>query len=156
MPQDSFQQFVDQHPALFAAIFPFYFIGLWLLVSTLTSLLGGWFSLAKLYRTRIPFKAVKFRLWTCQMRWRTHYSNVITTGANQEGLYLASMFLFRFMHPPLFVPWTEVKVQRTKGWLFEYVTFTLGRELAIPMRIRRKPAERLRTMAGDGWPVEDT
>jgi ATP-dependent Clp protease adaptor protein ClpS len=74
------------------------------------------------------------------MRWRTHYSNVITTGANQGGLYLSSMFVFRFMHPPLFIPWTEIRVQRTKGWLFENVTFTLDRELAIPMRIRREPA----------------
>ena len=156
MPQDSFQRFVDQHPALFAAFFALYFIGLWVLVSTFISLIGGWFSLAKLYRTRVPFEGVKFRLWTCQMRWRTHYSNVITTGANQEGLYLTTMFLFRFKHPPLFIPWTEIRVQRTKGWLFEYVTFALGRELAIPLRIGRKPAERLKTMAGVGWPVEDT
>src|SRR6266567_3532600 len=30
------------------------------------------------------------------------------------------MFLFRFMHPPLLVPWSEIKVRRNKGWIFEY------------------------------------
>jgi hypothetical protein len=30
-----------------------------------------------------------------------NYNNVLTMGASQQGLYLASMFLFRFMHPPL-------------------------------------------------------
>jgi hypothetical protein len=58
-----------------------------------------------------------------------------------EGLYLASMFLFRFMHPPLLIPWSEIKVRRQKGWVFEYVIFTLGHERAIPLRIRAKSAQ---------------
>ena len=90
------------------------------------------------------------------MRWRTHYSNIIRAGANQEGLYLATMFLFRFMHPPLLIPWSEIRVQRTTSWVFEYVDFTLGREPAIPMRIPSKTAEKLRVLAGGYWPVEDT
>ena len=51
------------------------------------------------------------------MRWLAHYNNVLTLGASQRGLYLASMFLFRFMHPPLLVPWSEIKVRRSKGWV---------------------------------------
>ena len=54
------------------------------------------------------------------------------------------MFLFRFMHPPLLVPWSEIKVRRNKGWVFEYVIFTMGHELAIPLRIRAKLATKLR------------
>jgi hypothetical protein len=54
-----------------------------------------------------------------------NYNRVLTLGASQEGLYLASMFLFRFMHPPLLVPWSEIKVRRRKGWVFEYVIFTV-------------------------------
>jgi hypothetical protein len=69
---------------------------------------------------------------------------------------LASMFLFRFMHPPLLVPWSEIKVRRKKGWVFEYVTFTLGDEPAIPLRIRVKLGERLRNEAGNCWPAEET
>jgi len=66
-----------------------------------------------------------------------------------------SMFLFRFMHPPLLVPWSEIKVRRKKGWVFEYVIFTMGHELAIPLRIRVKLAERLRESAGTCWPIEE-
>ncbi len=156
MSPENFQRFVDQHPSLFAAIFPFYFVTLWLFVGTVISLMGGWFSLSKLYRTRIPFKGEKLRLQSGQMRWLTNYNSVLTLGANQEGLYLASMFLFRFMQPPLLIPWGEVKVRRYKGWFFEYVIFTLGRESSIPLRIRSKLAEKLRNMAGNRWPVEDT
>lgn len=85
-----------------------------------------------------------------------NYNNVLTLGANRDGLYLASMFLFRFMHPPLFIPWGEIKVRRSKGWFFEYATFTMGHELAIPLRIRAKLAGRLRNEAGNCWPIEET
>ena len=82
-----------------------------------------------------------------RMRWLANYNNVLTLGASQQGLYLASMFLFRFMHPPLLIPWSEIKVQRSKGWIFDYVTFTMGHELAIPLRIRGNLAAKLRESA---------
>ena len=56
------------------------------------------------------------------MRWWTNYNNVLTLAVSRQGLYLGSMFLFRFMHPPMLVPWSEVKVQWSKGWVFEYVS----------------------------------
>jgi hypothetical protein len=39
---------------------------------------------------------------------------------------------------------------------FEYVIFTMGHDLAIPMRIRAKLAAKLRKSAGNSWPVEET
>jgi hypothetical protein len=138
------QRFLDQHPTLFVAIFPVYFVTLWLLVGATISFGGGWFSLAKVYRTRVPFNGAKLRMQSGRMRWLANYNNVLTLGVSPQGLYLASMFLFRFMHPPLLVPWGEVKVRSNKGWGFEYVTFTMGRELAIPLRIRGKLAAKLR------------
>src|ERR1700733_12414580 len=130
------QQWIDQHPSEFAAIFPIYFLCLWLLVGAIISFVGGWFSMAKVYRTQVPFNGAKWRGQSGQMRWLAkHNNNVLTLGVSQQGLYLASMFLFRFMHPPLLVPWSETKVRSSKGWVFEYVTFTMGHDLAIPLRI---------------------
>ena len=85
-----------------------------------------------------------------------NYNNVQMVGASQQGLYLASMFLFRFVHPPLLVPWSEIKVRRSKGWFLEYVTLTLGHELAIPLRVRGNLAAKLREAAGNCWPIEET
>jgi hypothetical protein len=149
------QHFIDQHPSVFAVIFPLYFLILWLLVGSIVSFIGGWFSLAKLYRTRVAFHGAKWRMRSGQMRWLTNYNKVLTIGASPQGLYLASMFLFRFMHPPLLVPWSEIKVRRKKGWVFEYVIFTMGHELAIPLRIRAQLAEMLQWAAKDDWPVEE-
>src|ERR1017187_2136726 len=150
------QHWIDQHPSVFVAIFPIYFLCLWFLVAATISFVGGWFSLAKLYRTRVPFNGAKWRMQSGQMRWRVNYNNVLTIGARPQGLYLASMFLFRFMHPPLLVPWSEIKVQSRKGWVFESVIFTLGHELGIPLRVRAKLAAKLRESAGSSWPVEET
>jgi hypothetical protein len=148
------QHWIDQHPSVFAAIFPIYFLCLWFLVGATISFIGGWLSLAKLYRTRVPFNGAKWRMQSGQMRWLANYNNGLTFGASQEGLYLACMFLF--MHPPLLIPWSEIKVRRKRGWVFEYVIFTMGHELAIPLRIRVKLAAKLRESAGNYWPVEET
>jgi len=59
------------------------------------------------------------------------------------------VFLFRFMHPPLLVPWSEIRARSKKGWVFEDVIFTMGHELAIPLRIRGKLAAKLRESAGN-------
>jgi hypothetical protein len=150
------QHWIDQHPAVFAAIFPIYFLCLWFLVGAILGLVGGWFSLSKLYRTRVPFNGAKWRRQSGQMRWLTNYNRVLTLGASQEGLYLACMFLFRFMHPPLLVPWSEIRVRRKKGWVFEYVIFTMAHELAIPLRIRSKLAAKVQESAGNCWLVEET
>ena len=150
------QRLIDQHPSVFAAIFPIYFLCLWLLVGATISYVGGWFSLAKVYRTRVPFDGAKWGGQSGRMRGLANYNNVLTLGVSQQGLYLASMFLFRFMHPPLLVPWGEIKVRRNKGWVFEYVTFTMGHELEIPLRVREKLAAKLRESARNSWPVEET
>jgi hypothetical protein len=74
------QHWIDQHPAVFAAIFPIYFLCLWVLVGATISVVGGWFSLAKVYRMRVPFNGTTWRMQRGQMRWLANYNNVLTVG----------------------------------------------------------------------------
>jgi hypothetical protein len=39
--------------------------------------------------------------------------------------------------------------------VFEYLTLTMGHDIAIPLRIRGKLAAKLRASAGTCWPVEE-
>src|ERR1700687_826606 len=112
------QQFINQHPSWFAVIFPTYFLLLWFSVSGLISFVGGWFSLSKGFRAASPFQGTKWTMQSGQMRWRVNYNHALTFGVSPQGFYMASMFLFRFLHPPLLVPWSEIRVQRTQGWMF--------------------------------------
>lgn len=151
MSLDGSQDFIDY---LLPVLFPIYFMTLWLCIGALISFMGGWYSLAQRYRMREPFTGEKWRMQSGQMRWLTNYNSVLTLGANQEGLYLACMFLFRFMQPPLLIPWSEIVVRRTDGSVFKYVTFTMDRQKGIPLRIRASLAECLRGAAGNAWPIE--
>jgi hypothetical protein len=151
----SAQEFVNSHPGLSAAIFSAYAVGLWCLVVAIVSFVGGWFRLSRKFRLVGSFDGVSEGLQSGQMRWLTHYGSCLRLGTNRDGLYLAVLFLFRFMHPPLLVPWSEIKVRRKKRWLFgEYVTFTMGSDLGIPLRISGRSASMLRDAAGVHWPQE--
>jgi len=36
------------------------------------------------------------------------YNNCVTIGVTDAGLYLAPFLLFRFLHPPLLIPWRDI------------------------------------------------
>jgi hypothetical protein len=131
------------------------FFAIWFLISALASWMGGWSALARTYRTQTPFVGAEWTWQRAQMRWRTNYNSALTLGVNPRGLYLAINFLYRFRHPPLLVPWSEIKVRRSEGWIFEYAILTLGHETAIPLKISKSLAASLRAAAGASWPVEE-
>lgn len=148
------QNWLDQHHYALWLILPAYFVVLWLLVSAVISFIGGWMTLAKRFRLRKPFLGPRWSGQSGQMRWIAGYGNCLTVGCDCEGLYLATMPLFRFGHPPLLVPWSEVTVTQRRILFFRYVRFSLGHQLSIPLYLRWKLAEKLRLNAADRWPIE--
>jgi hypothetical protein len=79
------QRLIEQHPAAPAAIMPILFVCLWLFVSATISVIGGWFSLAKVYRAQGAFDGTK---WTGQsggMRRLANYNRVLTIGVDPQG-----------------------------------------------------------------------
>lgn len=148
------QYWLDQHPTALWVIFPVYFLTLWLLVSAIISYIGGWTTLAKRFRLKQPFAGTRWTGQGGQMRWIASYRNCLTLGVSPEGLYLATMFLFRFRHPPLLIPWNEVTVVRRRILFSKLLRFGLGRELDIPLYVRENLADELRHAAGDRWPIE--
>ena len=152
VPKMDAQRWIDRN---FAVVFPVYLFLLWLAVSATVSYLGGWRALSKAFRVRSPFAGPKWRLQSGRMRGLGGYNNCLTVGANSDGLYLGMIFFLRFMHPPLFIPWSEVSVRRKRIWILgERVTLTLGREIAIPFTIGGRLAGKLKAAAGNAWPLE--
>jgi hypothetical protein len=66
----------------------------------------GWASLACKYTFKGRFNG---KILRCQSP-----GGGIHIGANESGLYLAMLFVFRPFHSPLFVPWQDIKAMRTK------------------------------------------
>jgi hypothetical protein len=148
------QNWLDQHPGALFVIIPVYFVAIWLLVSVIISYVGGWTTLAKRFKLEEPFAGTRWTWQSAQMRWLTGYNHCLTVGVSPEGLYLATLALFRFRHPPLLIPWNEVIVAYRRILFFRYLRFGLGRELDIPFYVREKLADELRIAAGDRWPIE--
>jgi hypothetical protein len=145
------QPWVDKHPVLFVLLDVVF---LYFIVSFVVSWWSGWATLSRQFRLRTKFNDSRWRGQSGQMRWLCGYRGCLTIGGNSEGLYLATLSFFPLFHPPLFVPWNEVSVAKKKLLFITGVRFELGKETHVPLWVRERLAERLRNVAGRGYPIE--
>jgi hypothetical protein len=69
-----------------------------------------------------------------------YYRSILTIHTAPNGFYLSVWLPFRIGHPPLFIPWQEVRNATTYPfWWFEMVEFDVGpptiATLELPKRI---------------------
>ena len=94
--------------------------GFWSLVIALVSLIGGWHSLAKLYRREETTFTIgdggpveKYRWASLKLGpkfFPTNYGNCTTVSLSDRGIGLSVMPLFRSLHPPLLIPWSAIEI----------------------------------------------
>jgi hypothetical protein len=77
------------------------------------------------------------------MRNWADYSGIIRIAVEENYLYLSVVFPWRIGHPPLCIPWREIKIGRTKFLWRRYVVLTLGNQEHIPMRNSERMAAKL-------------
>lgn len=102
---------------LIPVVFPLFFVGLWLFITGLLSTIGGWNVLARLYpepvmTDRAAIRSVRgasLHLRRRAMPLPTNYNHCVTVGVSPAGLHLRTAVFFRFRHPPLLIPWTEME-----------------------------------------------
>jgi hypothetical protein len=99
----------------FKYIFPFAFIGSWLLVSFILSRMG-WATLATNYPFDGVFTGQRIGIISGSIN-SVNYNNSIILKYNDEGLYLKPIVLFRLFHKPILIPWKEIKSVRDKQML---------------------------------------
>jgi hypothetical protein len=116
-------------------------------VSFLVSFMTGWFALGRRFKRQSdPYGETKTAgpfFYTVYMRLWSHYSSVIRLTAAGDALYVSILFPFRIGHPPLRIPWDEIRFGRTKFFFRTYIVLTLGNEEKIPMRISLRMARNL-------------
>ncbi len=84
---------------------------IWLSVVAVVARIGGWRALAERYEDtgsaepeqRFRFGSVVLRRWL-----PARYRGSVHIGLGAAGLFLTPLFVFRFQHPPLRIPWTAV------------------------------------------------
>jgi hypothetical protein len=92
-------------PLAFAAalvVFPLF----WCFVVWMISLVSGWQRLAERYRTT---RAATGQRWLAQYGLinNSRYANALDLTANEQGLFIEPVWLFRINHPRLFIPWQD-------------------------------------------------
>src|ERR1700742_2187491 len=94
-------------PAWLWALFPFFFVGMWVTVSLLLSLIGGWRALARQYPAPEPAEGTWFPFCSATVGWG-NYNGCLNLRASPAGLRIAVLLPFRLGHPPFFVPWRDL------------------------------------------------
>jgi len=126
----------------------------WIVVGLVSSRMTGWALLAQRYRWDERFFGEHLRFRSAAMRYGSHYGNCLTIGVNAQGLFLSLSIPFFPGHPPLFIPWNEITVRRTRVLWANCLELRLGRDPAIPFRIGERLAAKLAALAGEAWPKE--
>jgi hypothetical protein len=127
--------------------FPALGVAFWCFISFVIGIQSGWFSLSRRFRAQADLygqtRSAGPFFYTVYMRFWLHYSSVIRITAAADALYLSVLFPFRIGHPPLCIPWREIKIGSAKFLWMRYVVLTLGNEERIPMRISERMARNL-------------
>jgi hypothetical protein len=129
-------------------------ITLWIVVGLVNSHVTGWASLAERFRSGEGFSGDRLRFRSAAMRYWGHFGTCLTIGANPQGFFLAMSIPLFPGFPPLFIPWNEICLRRTRFLWTNYVELRLGQEPAIPFRISERLASKLAALAGEAWPKE--
>lgn len=105
-------------PAWFLPIFTM----LWFGITGLLAFASGWASLGKRYAASGSIAGTTSWFSSGAMGRRyfpVSYGNCLIVTTNPAGLHLSLWLPFRFLSPPLFIPWTEIQsVEKGWHWLF--------------------------------------
>jgi hypothetical protein len=104
-------------PQIALLLLPF-FLYLPLAVFAVLSVIGGWRRLARQFRAPKNFKSGQLFRWQNAQVGGVNFNNSLNVRVASEGLHLSMPILFSFMHPPLLIPWIEIKAARQRKLLF--------------------------------------
>lgn len=98
-----------------------FFAAMWFGACGLLAVLSGWASFASEWRALAEPKGDRFRMRSGSIGMRffpVGYGNCLTVTVSEQGLGLSLLFLFRFMCPPLFIPWSQIASVKEGRFLF--------------------------------------
>ena len=127
------------------------FVGLWIIISFLISVLGGWRSLSQYYRSK-PYNIKKrWNFQSTAMRFMTGYGNCLNICVTDRGLLLSVLFLFRVGYPPLLIPLDDIRVEKYKSWFMKGVKLKFRKVPNIPLHLKEKLAREINQEIEGRW-----
>jgi hypothetical protein len=125
---------------------PLPFICFWILIVWIVGKTGGWNKLADRYAVRGKFHG---RLLSASGQLgMANYGGILRLGADKNGFYLGVIFMFRAAHPPLYIPWEDIRAEERKSFLMTQVHLHFAKVPDIVLRISKGTALKLKERAG--------
>ena len=112
------------------------------LVLVVLSAMGGWRRLAKTYPDDVPAEGVLFRLQSAQFG-SVLYRGCVNVTVDPIRLRLSMMALCRLGHPPISIPWSDIRVEFGRAWFMDIGTLRFAKEPGITVRLRRRLVDRM-------------
>jgi hypothetical protein len=117
----------NQTGTIFLAIFPFFFIGMWLAVTMLLGLFSGWFTLQNRYPNNDEPALLTLRSQSGMMGKRVGMNGILTLSACPSGLRVGIWRMFGLFQRPFLVPWDEITADSKTFFFVPMARLSLGR-----------------------------
>ena len=116
------------------ALFPVFFVLMWLGVGTMLAELSGWPRLARTFPGGARPDGQRLRRQVVKIG-SVNENGVTGIVVSAAGLYLDTMFLFRFRRPPVLIPWNLVRPLTERRFLwYRWHELDLGGITTISVR----------------------
>jgi hypothetical protein len=124
------------------------FVVFWLAICGVLSIMGGWRELAERFKSDAPVEGERFRFRSGAMGsglFPVSYGGCLFATVGPKGFALSILFLFRFLHPRLVVPWSAVeRCEPVKFWFMNYIAVHIvgfGRRVLFDGNLGKKVLE---------------
>jgi hypothetical protein len=95
-----------------------------LAICAVLSRLGGWWELARRFKNADDIDGERFRFRSGSLGWGVfpvNYGSCLFATVGRGGFSLSILFPFRFMHPPLLIPWSAVeRCEQVRFWFVRH------------------------------------
>jgi hypothetical protein len=125
-------------------------LSLLLLHQWIDARLSGWNRLARLYRAPDEPAGRRFERVTFCMNARC-YRRIGTIAMGSEGLHMQLHPLFRFLHPPLLIPWRNLKTSPAGSIPDIQIAAGLSVHLRLDQPVHRELIRQLEFRAPPNW-----
>lgn len=115
---------VDEHSLPY--LFPVFFVGLWLTVTTVLGIASGWFSLQHRYPVAHEPVLLRLRGRSGSMGVGVAMSGILSLGACRSGLRIGIWRLFGPFQRPFLVPWQDIRAEPSRALFTPMVRLTFG------------------------------
>jgi hypothetical protein len=121
----------------FLIAFPFLFVGMWVLVTTMLGLMSGWFSLQQWYADDGNEEPLLKLGWQSgSMGFGVSFNSCLTLASRRDGLSIRMWRIFGPFQKPLLIPWGEITAEPKRFLFIRMVRLNFGNPRSGSLKIR--------------------